>query len=183
MDCIEKYSDVFISRIEEIRKCLEAGLFLTALSLSLTLPDMCGRAEYPEYKDQSKKRYIKWFDNYVPGYKKTESPYTKDLPFLSGEVVYQLRCDLLHSGNPNINKNEIKEIDNKIDRFEIEYGGGLLGDTSMVSYGADLMPRSRAYYLNMDLLCNRLCNAAEKYYLDNKDKFSFINYRFSHSRA
>ena len=179
----EKYGDVFISRIREIRKCLDEQLYLSALSLSLTLPDMCGKAEYPEYNDKSKERYIKWFDSFVHGYEKTQSPYSDDLPHLNGEVVFQLRCNLLHSGNPNIDKKNIKEADNQIDQFVIEHGGGLLGDTSAVSYSAGLKPASRHYYLNMDLLCIRLCNAAEKYYEENKDKFSFINYTFVHSNV
>lgn len=179
----DKYSDVFVSRLEEIRNCMNAGMYLTALSLSLTLPDICGKAEYPDLGNNTKKRYIDWFDNFVNGYKKSTSPYAKDMPYLSGEVVYQLRCDLLHSGNPNINKDRIKEPDNKIDEFRIKYGGGFGGDTSEVSYGADLIPISRSYSLNMDLLCERLCNAAEEYYRENSANFDFFNYCFEYSNV
>ena len=177
----EKYSNLFLSRIEEIRRCLESELYLTAFSLALTLPDICGKAQYPEYGDNFKRRYSEWFDNYVDGYGQSTSPYAVDLPFLSGEVVFQLRCNLLHIGNPNIKKDKISKKDNRIDNFTIKYGGKFLGDTSVVSYGASRTPLSRSYTINMDLLCVRLCNAAEKYYRDNSEKFSFFNYQFVHT--
>ena len=34
--------------IDEIAVALNQGLYLVALSAALTLPDVCGKAEYPE---------------------------------------------------------------------------------------------------------------------------------------
>lgn len=171
-----QYENIFLSRIDEIHKCLESRLYLAALSLALTLPDICGRAEYPN--EYSKHRYKKWFDTFMDDYKKSNSPYSEDMPYLSGEVVYQLRCQFLHVGNPNIAPEEINTIENKIDEFELVCGDSFLGDTSSVAYGKNLNIVNRSYCLNVELLCLRLCRVAEQYYNSNKSKFDFFQYSF-----
>ena len=101
--------------IEEIDKSLESEAYLSALSLVLILPDICGKAEYNS-NIKNKERYINWFDEYIGKYE--QSPFeVSNNPYLSGEVVYQLRCCFMHEGNPNINKNRIKNERNKIDKF------------------------------------------------------------------
>ena len=50
--------------IEEIDKSLEIEAYLSALSLVLILPDICGKAEYDSNK-KNKERYINWFDEYI----------------------------------------------------------------------------------------------------------------------
>ena len=49
--------------IEEINKALENELYFSALSLALTLPDICGKAEYPDKGSTS--RYQLWYDEYI----------------------------------------------------------------------------------------------------------------------
>lgn len=100
-----------------------------------------------------------------------------DMPELDGSVVYSLRCSLLHAGNPNINneqlvKNKTKPIDHFV--LTIEHGEGLIIclDESKVS-GDGI----RSYSLSVRGLCYSICDAAERYYKKNKDKFSF-NYEF-----
>ena len=57
--------------IEEIFVCLNSNCFLAALSTALTLPDICGKAEYGDI--QTTKRYIKWFDKYIGDFEKSSS--------------------------------------------------------------------------------------------------------------
>ena len=47
--------------IDDMNKALDNDCFLSALSLALTLPDICGKAKYPDEKS-TKKRYIDWYD-------------------------------------------------------------------------------------------------------------------------
>ena len=49
--------------VNEIRKALEQDLFMVALTTALTLPDICGNAEFPNEKNW--KRYISWYDNEI----------------------------------------------------------------------------------------------------------------------
>ena len=49
-----------------MNKALDNDCFFSALSLALTLPDICGKAKYPT--DGNKKRFIAWYDEYVGAY-------------------------------------------------------------------------------------------------------------------
>ena len=169
-----KYQDIFLSRIDEIEKCLENGLYLAALALALTLPDICGCAEYPG--EGTGVRYKGWYDQYIGVNEKPNDPYGADMAYLSDEVVYNLRNHFLHAGNPNIDKDEIKDELCKIDHFSLLISDDVLGDTSSVSYGPNLCVTERGYTVNTKLLCLRLCKAAKQYYEDNKEKFTFFQY-------
>ena len=166
---------IFLKMIYEIEVCLEQELYMSALMLALTIPDICGKAEYP--KDGNTSRYIKWFNNYMEQYKSTPSIYGFDMPFLSGEVVYNLRNNMLHSGNPNIEAKKINDELCKIEQFELRFEKDFSGDTSHVSYGAGMRIIERGYIVNAYLLCHRLCETAKGYFQTNTDKFDFFNYK------
>ncbi|MDY4819768.1 MAG: hypothetical protein SO206_05990, partial [Bacilli bacterium] len=87
--------------IKEINQCLDNGCVMAGLSLALTLPDICGKAIYPELKKPSV-RYIKWFDEYIGQYEHNNKHMRVGIPYLSGELVYSLRNSILHQGTPNI---------------------------------------------------------------------------------
>ena len=107
--------------LADLEKSLDNDCYFAALSLALALPDICGRAEYPELSSSSKKRYIQWYDEHIGKYEKPpkQSENDEDMPYLSGEVIYQLRCSLLHQGVPDIDKGNIKAKENKIDHFSL----------------------------------------------------------------
>lgn len=48
--------------IDEINMALSHELYFATLSLALTLPDICGKAEYPD--NGSTRRYKLWYDEY-----------------------------------------------------------------------------------------------------------------------
>lgn len=62
-----------------MNKALDNDCFFSALSLALTLPDICGKAKYPT--DGNKKRYIAWYDEYVGAY--------EQCPGEEGEMPYK----------------------------------------------------------------------------------------------
>ena len=173
----EKFKDIFAIHIEEIEFCLEQEHYIAALSLALTLPDICGKAEYPNLGNTQ--RYIQWYNQYMVQYQKGNSLYDSDMPYLSGEVVYNLRNSMLHSGNPNVDSGKIKDADNKVDRFELRLAKDFSGDTSCVAYGKNYDIVKREYTVNVYLLCYRLCETAKLYYQNNKEKFNFFNYSIS----
>lgn len=59
-------------------------------------------------------------DEYIGQYEKApvKSGET-EMPYLSGEVVYQLRCSVLHQGTPNIDSSNIKDETCRIDHFTL----------------------------------------------------------------
>ena len=76
--------------IDDMNNALSANCYLAALSIALMLPDICGKAEYPDLKVGE--RYKAWYDEFVGKY---EIPPVPDgwpddakMPYVSGVVVY-----------------------------------------------------------------------------------------------
>lgn len=168
--------------IEEIKECIDNECFIAALSLALTIPDVCGKAEYPELEDKNKKRYIKWFDTFVGAYEKPSDPYGSDMPYLNGEVLYTLRNSVLHQGTPNIDTSKVTEERCKVDEFILIISDVYDGGLSRVSYGKGLTITERMLQINLVNLCHKLCSVAKSYYEDNKDKFDFFQYQLKDVR-
>lgn len=171
--------------IDDVSRALENECFFAALALALTLPDTCGKAAYPHLSDRhNRQRYTDWCREYVCITEKPDSPYGADMPYLSEEVIYQLRCSLLHQSTPNIDSSQIREERCKTDKFallitdEFSFDSG----TTMVAYGAGMKIVEREQTVSIRHLCYILCKAAKEYYEDNTEKFDFFNYRLIDER-
>ena len=108
--------------LDDIRAALNNDLYFVALSAALTLPDICGKAEYPGEKS-SEKRYIDWYDKEIGYYEKNPHQTTdEEMPYLSGSVIYSLRCSLLHEGNPNVDNDRLTKRNESlpIDHFVLK---------------------------------------------------------------
>ena len=168
--------------IDDMNRALDHDCFFSALSIALMLPDICGKAMCPNEKS-SKKRYKAWYDEYVS---KDELCPGKDdcVPYLSGEVVYSLRCSFLHQGNPNIEIDKIKEECCKIDHFVLVVDKkkefNILMDSSCCSQnyfqGKQIGETHRSYEVNVRRLCFIISVNAEAYYNDHKEQFNFFNF-------
>lgn len=163
--------------IREINRCMDNGCCIAGLSLALTLPDICGKAYYPELKN--KRRYIKWFDEYIGQYEHDEETIKKGMPYLNGEIVYSLRCSLLHQGNPNIEKNMFG-----IAYFELLYhkdegknivAGVVQSDIVVDEKGNEKAVNNRMS-INVRDMCWKICRLASICYSKDKNKFNFFNY-------
>lgn len=172
--------------IEDIDRALDAEAYMAALALVLTLPDICGKAAYGDMANKNrfnkKERYIKWFDENIGQYEKSPKEENElQMPYLSGEVVYSLRCSMLHQGNPNIDKDKIKDSVNKIDKFVLVVEKRKLfdiyADSSSLTDSIERQDGSyKTYSVNVRRLCLIICETAKHYFLENKDKFSFFNF-------
>lgn len=154
--------------IKDIRNCLENKCYFAALSLTLTLPDICGMIEYPDETSVTK-RYINWYDKYIGDQLKNQR-FDKSESYISGEIVYNLRNQFLHQGNPNIDREKVKEEVNRIDRFILELGDEIAVQECRGVFEAG-NASFRSAYLNIAHLCESVCLTAEWYYSINKDKF------------
>lgn len=163
---------MIIRLVQDIRKALENELYFVALGSALTLPDICGKVAYPD-ELSSRKRYISWYDEEIGKYEK--SPEDKEnMPYLSGNVIYSLRCSLLHEDNPNVNSDSLK-TDLPIDHFSLVIEKikpfDMYSDSSSIANFGD--KNIREYSMNVRRICMILCNIAESFYKENKEKFHF----------
>ena len=172
---------MIIKLIEEINTALSHNLYFAALSLALTLPDICGKAEYPSAGVTF--RYISWYNEYIGQYEQCPCDACKEVqsPYLSGEIIYNLRNSFLHQGAPNIDSSKIKDSANKLDEFtlvlEKKNEFDIYSDaSSIVSSNDGTVPR-RSYRVNVRRLCQIITLSAKGYYHKNRDKFDFLNYK------
>lgn len=163
--------------INDIDVSLENGAYLSALALALTLPDICGKAEFPT-EPSTKKRYKQWYNDHVEVLLKPLCQATEDMPYLSEDVIYSLRCSFLHQGTPNINTSEVSEDRCKVDKFilVVEDEENVDQSLSCVSYGKNFEIVNRELTVDIRTLCYNLKTAAKKYYDSNKSLFNFFNY-------
>ena len=157
--------------INDIRKSLDAECYFSALALVLTLPDICGKAKYPNKR--VRRRYVGWFDEYIGKYEQCSCGSCKEshMPYLSGDVVYSLRNSFSHQGSPNIQKSKSVQID----KFEIviqpENEFDIYLDASSI-----LNNDTKSYRVNLRRLCLIICSSAKIYYESNKHEFDFFDY-------
>lgn len=164
--------------IKDVRRALDAEAYLAALHLALTIPDVCGKAEYPNANVGD--RYKNWYDKNI-GFLENSNNYTPEdkktyFPYLSGEVLYQLRCSLFHEGDSTPDISKVKEDLNKVDRFELlinEYNDlNIHGGASSYQISNNKII-NKTLQISIQDVCNKLCWVGEKYYHENKEKFNF----------
>lgn len=174
--------------IEDMNHALDNDCYFAALAIALMLPDICGKAKYHK---EGRDRYIDWYDEYVGQYEKCPKseayPDESELPYLSGEVVFKLRCAFLHQGNPGIEEKEIKKIKEercRIDHFtlltEKKNEFDIYGDSASVfawySNEERIREPVRSYEVNVRRLCLVLAACAKGYYNEFPEQFDFFNY-------
>ena len=170
-----------IELIKEIKACVKADLFRCALGMALTLPDICGKVAYPAIEGVGE-RYEKWCrehlfnQGYIPAY---EVDYTKPpeewepVRIIEPEMCYKLRCAFLHSGNFELNQRE-KDV---FPVFKLHISStrenGIYTDRNMRDNNNVVQEVS----MDVRRLVKVLCNAAEEYYDDCKEKEKFANHK------
>lgn len=122
------YKVSVIDMVNDIQKALDAEAYLSALSLSLTLPDLLAQVEYPELegKRHVRERYVRWInEHYVVKYeKKRDRSHSESMNVLEdltskidGNFIYSLRCSFVHSGS-----NDVSGVVENLD-FELSFDG------------------------------------------------------------
>lgn len=167
------YQDVFLARLHEIETCLDNRCYLAALALALTVPDICGKAEYPLAGNG--KRYRDWYQEHIGKYEIVEDEHFSGMPYLSGDLLYQLRNSFLHSGNPNVDANDIHNEQCKVDRFALWYGTSPMGGMSS-KLECPNGKTQKEYIMSITVFCRKIVAVARAYYEENKGKFDFFKY-------
>ncbi|MDE6775827.1 MAG: hypothetical protein K2J37_05995 [Ruminococcus sp.] len=153
--------------VKDIYNALNNKCYFPALAMSLALPDICSTAEYP-HETSVAKRYIEWYNKYLGEYMSNE----KDSPFLSGEVVYNLRNTFLHTGSPNIDNSKVKNEANQLDRFILILGDGTKFWSTTLFIDTPIV-KMRTMMVDITYLCQTICDCSLLYYKHNFNKFQF----------
>ena len=159
--------------VNEIERCLKNDLQIAALTMALTLPDTCGKVYHPQSSVSN--RYTSWYDDHVLAPKSELTGDTSKRFLVSGNVVYKLRCAMLHESNPTVVGTEenithfslIWRPASSCSRVPIEH---------CIELGENGAPQQQAISIDIVSLCQDICEVALLYYRKNKEHFSF-NYR------
>lgn len=156
-------------KINEVRSAMEHNLYIVALALALTFPDICSQVETGRKKG-SESIYKKWFNTYID-YNAFNFPVDgfKNQTF-DGEMCYLLRCKILHEGNTELKSKKINSFNlilpkKKNDNFGYQY----------------VKTNNKEYKTNIkiDYLCDELCKATEKFYNSWNNKADFDKYNIN----
>jgi hypothetical protein len=150
--------------IDQVEKSLEDKNYIAALALALTIPDKCGKIEYPN--SRVGERYSKWYNIWCHG----DDPDTSEpqLPDANGSVIYQLRCAMLHDNSIELKYDDLEDK-NKLDEFELEISD-FNGIYSVFASGVFNDGESRHMRIRIIDLCKMICYGAGIYYKKNKEK-------------
>lgn len=138
--------------VQAVRKSISNKNWYSALSLALTLPDICGVLEFPELINNSKKRYSDWFDKYLSEkYTIYIGPEHEKHIFLCGCDCYALRCALLHQGEDNISLQRARKALDSFAFIEPPPNGLII---HLNKFDSKLQ-------LQVDIFCEDICSAVD----------------------
>lgn len=135
-----------------IKMAVENKNWYGALTMALTLPDICGHIETPE--KGSKVRYVDWYNRYMLNkYTYFLGTDKEEHIFLRGEDCYALRCSYLHQGGSNIENQRARQALSDFLFIDPPESGGLM----------HLNQFNNALQLQVDIFCLDMANSVEEW--------------------
>ncbi len=140
--------------LQEIRRALEARLYYVALSVSLSLPDICSALEKSPGHERYRKteaRYVDWCERYL----------AKQFANLTPEDCWVLRGGVVH--NAMLVKGRHSAVYDRI-IFTLPNPWGIAIHDQVM----DRLVGTDAKVIQLDLVtfCNQLVEAAERWYIE-----------------
>ena len=155
--------------LQEIEKAISAKSYLSALYMSLSIPDMLGKVSDPKYQGN---KYIKWFDENVQNisfeYLCSKSEF--DSLNMSGEICYRLRCKLYHEGINDIrDRTMVDEFVLSLTDDDYVRGNyaGTEYDFNKIDPETKEIPSVNYLYISCKGLCKEIVLAAKEFYKKN----------------
>ena len=146
--------------VDAAQQCVATKNWYAALTLSLTLPDICSALEDPG-PGKVAKRYTDWCRRYLePKFTANVGYPSTPKVFLSAENLFQARNSIVHEGSPEIIEGKRKELD----RFEFFSEGGHMNYVGGNTYNGVLEPSY--LQLRVDLFCEAIFAAVLKWEQD-----------------
>ena len=158
-----------------IKDAIEKRCFLPALAMSLIIPDICAKYDYPDiYYKKSKYKghsgqgaaYAKWYDENIGNY--DIDPIT-GIGILDGRSCWKLRCEFLHSGSIDLDdfmSVADKHITFKLISSQFSDLNYTIGGCSSVRYSKD--KKNQDIELDIVNLCGKILAVLEESYLKDE---------------
>lgn len=159
--------------IEGIENNLKVNDYLSALTMSLIIPDILGKVAFPNLKSKSEERYTKWFDENVRdlfGRFYSQPVFEGDTIRMSGMVCYKLRCKLLHEGENDLkDKTGIDEFVLSFDHEGFVRGDYAGRDYDFTKYNPETgeCPKVDYLYISCKGLSSEIIAAAKEFIANN----------------
>jgi len=147
--------------LQAIQMSLNNSNWYGALFSALTLPDICGKLENSNTRNQI--RYIDWFDKYLGG---------RYSGFLSGNDCYALRCSYLHEGIDDITGQRVRDV---LDKFIFLPDGSHCNYFKNSLFGDPKYDGKSFLQLSVKKFCGDLIGAASQWISDVKDNEDIQN--------
>lgn len=139
-----------LDAIASVRRAVADQNWLAALTLALTLPDICGKVTEPESRSSS--RYAAWFDQWLGQEFHLPAVTPHGDIRLSGRDCYALRCAALHEGRDVIEDQRIRGVLR-----------GFMFVRPSVHMFAHMNQIGRTLQLQVDFFCEQVCAAVERW--------------------
>ncbi len=158
----------FQDYLDEIQKCIDNKCFIASLTMALLIPDICGKVVHPEYS-KCEKVYKMWYSKYMGNEIASSLDVNRETPWISEDVAYSLRCQMLHDAAPNIEKSKIRQAENQIDKICV-----MFSDSSVLfssgTYHTVLGKEERKMTINAKSLSEQLLNCGREFYKGHKEE-------------
>lgn len=148
--------------IDATRQAVGQENWYAALSLALTMPDICGLIAFPALKGKSKQRVVDWFDKYLA--EQYRAGFMRSIQSMAGGDFYALRCAYLHQGEFQVGEQSARDI---LNRFHLTAPGpGSMHNNLSGEMDAQGKITNAVLQLSVDKFCEEICVAVEAWLAD-----------------
>lgn len=145
--------------LDAVRQANAGANPYAALSLALTLPDICASIEAADGRTNGR-LYIDWWNRYLlKTYTRPVGPDRELHTFMTGGDAYALRCALLHQGIDDVTGHKVRDIVTGF-RFVQPHQKGAVIHRNSSSTGQ--------LQLQVDVFCDEICGAVERWLTDTQ---------------
>ena len=143
--------------VDATRRAVQQGNWYAALALALTMPDICGRINYPGKKSEERVRLF--FDQYLAQNYRC-GPSWAPIISMTGGDFYALRCAYLHQGEFELQGQRARDVLSRIHPTEpgptVRHNNLNAGNSNLATGVKDGILQ-----LSIDMFCEEVCIAVE----------------------
>ncbi|MCT4377647.1 hypothetical protein EFM21_00440 [Leuconostoc falkenbergense] len=144
--------------LNDMQSCIEKGQYYAALTVALTLPDICASLDKNSFGNPPGERYEKWMNQYFIH----QNNYDQSL---NAKDFYKLRCAYIHAGTDNISK----ESNPILSRVRFTYGSNAIHRVG-IQYSTE-----NIFVLYLPCFCQEMRNSVIDFIGDSNNNKTILN--------